>query len=322
MQQYTVAIVVSIFLAILGYMAAVLWSGSEQTLTLLKSLSVNTWTILVVLSLGNYLLRYVRWEYYMANISDVSIPRLRHFLIYISGFALTVTPGKAGEALRSIYIKPYGIGFSKSISILFSERVVDFLSILLLSMLAASYFDNSSLWLAALASGIALLVLLPLIHSKKLWRSVYRLSRNFPEKIAKAVDHLISMVTSSSVLLKNRILYTGLLFAIVAWCLEGIGFYILLRTLDVECSLSLAIGIYSIAILVGAVSFLPGGLGGTEATMILLMIAVGSEKSTAVAATLICRIVTLWFAVLLGFGAILYLANKGIVPVFTRIRNE
>ncbi len=52
--------------------------------------------------------------------------------------------------------------------------------------------------------------------------------------------------------------------------------------------------------LAGAVSFLPGGLGGAEAAMLTLLIYGGLELPEAAAVTLVIRITTLWFAVLLG----------------------
>ncbi len=78
----------------------------------------------------------------------------------------------------------------------------------------------------------------------------------------------------------------------------------ILQKLGVNTSAGLAIGIYSVSVLAGAVSFIPGGLGSTEAVMVLLLTLVGADASTAVAATLICRFATLWFAVIIGAAAL------------------
>ena len=76
----------------------------------------------------------------------------------------------------------------------------------------------------------------------------------------------------------------------------------------------MAVSIYGIAVLVGALSFLPGGLGSTELVMGLLLVSLGVDKPVAVAATLICRIATLWFAVFIGVGVAGVLAMKGVSP--------
>ena len=58
--------------------------------------------------------------------------------------------------------------------------------------------------------------------------------------------------------------------------------------------------------LAGALSFLPGGLVVTEASMVLLLVraAGGLDEPAAVAATILIRPCTLWFAVLLGLVAL------------------
>jgi uncharacterized protein (TIRG00374 family) len=61
-----------------------------------------------------------------------------------------------------------------------------------------------------------------------------------------------------------------------------------------------AIGIYAIAVLAGAVSLLPGGLGSTETVMVALLAAQGFALTEAIVVTLVCRLVTLWLAI--GFG--------------------
>lgn len=76
------------------------------------------------------------------------------------------------------------------------------------------------------------------------------------------------------------------------------------REVGVRISVETGIGIYAIAVLAGALLFLPGGLGSTEAVMCVLLVAFGADSPAAVAITLLCRIATLWFAVALGGVAV------------------
>jgi uncharacterized protein (TIRG00374 family) len=67
-----------------------------------------------------------------------------------------------------------------------------------------------------------------------------------------------------------------------------------------------ALGIYALAVLAGSAAFfLPAGLGGMELVMTTLLVAQGAPLRVAVVATLLCRIATLWFAVLIGMAAAL-----------------
>jgi uncharacterized protein (TIRG00374 family) len=52
--------------------------------------------------------------------------------------------------------------------------------------------------------------------------------------------------------------------------------------------------------LAGAISFMPGGLGGAEAVMVALLMWKGMAGADAVAATVLIRLATLWFAVAIG----------------------
>jgi uncharacterized protein (TIRG00374 family) len=62
----------------------------------------------------------------------------------------------------------------------------------------------------------------------------------------------------------------------------------------------------------GALSFLPGGLGVTEAGMLAMLgeLATGCGRSVAAAATFVTRLCTLWFAVLVGIAALLIFARQ------------
>ena len=99
--------------------------------------------------------------------------------------------------------------------------------------------------------------------------------------------------------------------SLIAWCAEGLAFYYILVLLEIVVTPWLGIGIYAISILVGAISFIPGGLGSTEAVMGLLLIVIGASQADAVTATVICRMTTLWFAVGIGFIVLIWLEISG-----------
>jgi uncharacterized protein (TIRG00374 family) len=69
-------------------------------------------------------------------------------------------------------------------------------------------------------------------------------------------------------------------------------------------SLGDAVFVYAAGTLVGSVSFLPGGLGGTEAVIIALLGALGVPVPAATAIAFIVRLATLWLAVLVGLATL------------------
>jgi uncharacterized protein (TIRG00374 family) len=89
-----------------------------------------------------------------------------------------------------------------------------------------------------------------------------------------------------------------------AWSAEGLGLYYVANWMGGEVSLVEGAFIYAFSMLVAALSFLPGGLGGAEVTMIGLLLLNGMDEAQAVACTLFIRLATLWFAVALGLLAL------------------
>jgi uncharacterized protein (TIRG00374 family) len=84
--------------------------------------------------------------------------------------------------------------------------------------------------------------------------------------------------------------------------LQGLAPAIVLNDMGVSLGLANSVFVFALATLVGGASFLPGGLGGFEATMIALLSAMDIPLSTALAATLVLRLTTLWFGVALGLA--------------------
>ncbi|MFY7867368.1 lysylphosphatidylglycerol synthase domain-containing protein, partial [Roseateles sp.] len=70
-------------------------------------------------------------------------------------------------------------------------------------------------------------------------------------------------------------------------------------------------GIFGAAVLGGALTFLPGGLGGTELLMLTLLTTAGLQASSAAAATAVCRLATLWFGFFLGLSVLPLLGALG-----------
>jgi uncharacterized protein (TIRG00374 family) len=92
--------------------------------------------------------------------------------------------------------------------------------------------------------------------------------------------------------------------SLVAWGAEAFAFHLMLDWLGLQVDVAFAVFVYAAAMLAGALSFLPGGLGGAEATMVSLLLWLGQPQAPAVAATVLIRLTTLWFAVVLGLLAL------------------
>ncbi|ADI15811.1 lysylphosphatidylglycerol synthase transmembrane domain-containing protein [Truepera radiovictrix] len=277
--------------AMLGYAALTLWSGAAETAAAMRRLGLSGALLALLLALANYALRFGRWQLYLAHLgAPVALrPSLR---AYLASFTFTATPGKVGEAVRAIYLKPHGVPYAASLSALFVERLIDLAAMLLLAALGVLHFGRYAP-LVALPLGAVLGIVL-------LFRSTRFRRWARAQRVLARAEGVLSALEATAALSRGRPLVVGALLSLVGWGLEALALHVILLALGFELPLTASLGIYGLAVAVGALSFLPGGLGGMEATMILLLSLSGVGVADAGAVTLLLRFATLWFAVLIG----------------------
>jgi len=262
-----------------------------------------------VFSLVNYALRYLRWIFLLRHLGD-RFPFIDGMICYFGGFALTTTPGKAGEAIRSIYFhRRYQTPSAHTLAAFLTERASDALASIILAIIAIYTFKDMR-WLGA-GFTVAIFVVVLMINKPTLLMKVIGNIRHIKSKVIQSVvDQIPIFLARTSSLLSIKMLGIGIMIALVSWSAEGYGFSWLAHRLGGEASTLLYISIFAIAMIAGAVTFLPGGLGGTEAVMYILLKLTGMGDSEAWTTTLICRLATLWFAVMLGVISLIWLENN------------
>jgi len=82
-----------------------------------------------------------------------------------------------------------------------------------------------------------------------------------PARLGKLASHSIEIVLHSGRCFSLPMLLYGITLGLVAWGAEGLAFYYIMHALGSDLSLPTALFIYAFSMLVGALSFLPGGLG-------------------------------------------------------------
>lgn len=293
---------------VFAYMGAALATDSGRLLEALRQLGALGTGLVLLLSLINYLLRFRRWSLYVDRFGH-RVPARRHLLYYLCGFAFTVSPAKAGEAVRSVYLREHGVSYPESIAALFVERLLDLLAMALLASLVV--LDQPVYWPVLAAALAATIGLLLVVGQPALPRWLGKLALRRKPRLAGVLNAAASLLHASQRTLKPRPLVTGLLLGLVAWGAEGLGFQLICRGLDFDLTAMAATGIYAIAALAGgAAFFMPGGIGGMEVVMTTLLVARGAPLPVAVIATLLCRLATLWFAVLIGLVAATILETR------------
>lgn len=256
------------------------------------------------LALLNYFLRFVRWSLYL-NKAEISLKRGLSAKIFLSGFALSVTPGKLGELVKCYLIREYeSVPIAKSAPLVVGERVTDLTALLVLGLVGVATYqvaqDMMIVGIVLVSTGLLVLA----------WPALATFCIRIitsPKRVRGLRAPLLEFYRGLGDLVRPWPLFWATGLGIVAWLAECIGFALILSAFPgTDIPLGLAILIYAATTVAGALSFLPGGLLVTEAAMTLLLVeaARGVDEPTAVAATLLIRLATLWFAVIIGLIAL------------------
>jgi uncharacterized protein (TIRG00374 family) len=292
------------------YVGFSIWANAREVGHALERFWWRAAALACGLAAANYAVRWARWEYYLRRLG-LRIATRDSVLVFLAGFALTVTPGKLGEAVKALLLRQsHGIPAARTAPIVVAERITDLIGLLLLTLVGVFSFhvDRRFLVAGALCVGMGLAVIGNRTLATLLLATVERV-RPLARFVPKAREFL---ATAAELLRPGPLLVTTAL-ATVSWFFECLAFWVVVRGFPgAGLGLHAATFIYASMTIAGALSFLPGGLGITEAGMLALLTTFGSgiNRGTAAAATFVTRATTLWFAVALGLGAMTLYARR------------
>lgn len=306
-----------VLFGVVVYAAFALWADGPGIARSMKGFPLRWIAAACGLSTLNYCVRFLRWERYRA-ILGIRMPAIVSFRIYLAGLALTVTPGKMGEAFRSVLIRRQdGTPIARSAPMVVAERFTDLLGFLLLVAVGGIASQPDYLWVfwGTLALCAVLLVL---VGSRKAGEAGVALWARLPW-VGSFAEHARSALESSRELLRFQELFLPTLLSTVGWGLECCAFYLIAEALvPGAVDLEFATFTFALSAIVGAVLIVfPGGLGVTEASMGGLLtarfeafgLASSAAAAQALSATFLIRLCTLWWAVVLG-GAALFVHGR------------
>ncbi len=300
-------VLLSVALGAAVYLALCLYADLPAVRRALADFPWIVFAGVLALSFLNYSIRFLKWERYRGTLG-VSLSPADSFRVYLSGFALSVTPGKMGEVVKSVLLKrETGASISATAPIVVAERFTDLLGYLLLmilgylghGLLGATALDRG--WLAVFATALVLLVVLLLLATSERAESVAAaIVRRLPI-VGPYAPKIEAAFASSRILLAPRRLLFPTGISVLSWGCECVGFHLVARAFGAQTDLGLSTFAYAFAAIFGAISMVPGGLGLTDGSLgYLLDHQMGLDRSAAAAATMVIRTGTLWFAVGLG----------------------
>ena len=253
----------------------------------------------------SYIGRFVRWLYYL-RVLNVSVPLKENAAIFAAGLSMTISPGKLGEVLKSVFVRQVvRTPVARTAPTVIAERVTDGTGMVLWGLLGALAFSfGPGVLLVFLAFTVFGIVVL---RSKRLSLLAERVLVKVPV-LNRFAPYLGDFHGATSELLGVRALIVGSIVSFVSWGFEITAVYLCAVGIGAEVPFLMVVFIFAVSSIVGVASMLPGGIGSAEAFLAGQFIALaGLASGLAAALTIVIRLATLWFAIALGVAGLLTL---------------
>jgi uncharacterized protein (TIRG00374 family) len=291
-------LIVALALGVAVYLLLVIISGFENLRATLESFNLALVPAILGLVLLSYVGRFFRWLYYL-RLLKVSIPLGINAAIFASGLSMTISPGKLGEVLKSVFVRQAaGAPVARTAPAVVAERATDGMGMVVWGFVGAFALGlgpgTMVVFLTVAAFGIAVL------RSRRLSLLAEQVLRKLP-LLSRLAPHLKDFHASSNELLATRPLVVGTMISFFSWGLECLGVYLCSLGLDAGMPFLLVVFVFATSSLIGVLSMLPGGIGAVEAGLaVQFRVLAGLSDGLAGALTLVIRLATLWFATLIG----------------------
>jgi len=253
-------------------------------------------------------IRFLRWRQLLAS-SGYPTPVGQGFLAYLAGFAFTASPGKAGELVRIRYFSHMGVPHAQVVAAFIVERILD----LLVLLIFASIIAGRAAGLGIACAFVAIIVTAVAVAATSRTCQMlppYLLRRWGLKTAARWARTLAKGLALSSQFLTIERLGPAFALGVLGWTVQCLGFAAVLVFLGLQIPWLTLFAIPPASMLIGAASMMPGGIGSTEAATVVLLTLFGAPLDAAVLAAITLRLGSIWFAMIVGFGAIIILEQS------------
>jgi len=296
-------VVWAIVAGVLLYVGGSVWAGADAVGEQLKTFAWSLYVVVLLLTLVNYGLRFVKWHY-LLRVLHVDIGWRANATIFVAGLSMVISPGKAGELLKPYLVsKRTRTPMATTLPALIAERLTDGIAMVILAAFSIGTYAADQAWILWILAGTVAAGLLILAHQGLSLAILGGLAR-LP-LVGRVGHKLEELYRAMRACLAPVPFVATTLLSVVAWGAECVGYLLCFRGLGALApTLEASTFLYAFATVAGGA--MPGGLGVADGALVGGATTImGVSEPVAVAAALLVRVATLWFGVLLGALALL-----------------
>ena len=232
--------------------------------------------------------------------NGINIPFRKNILIWLSGSAMSATPGQLGALIKAQLIKTlYDIPITKTAPLVLVEKFYILTGAIIAGIIGIIILEiNFNLILFAIA---VLFVIFFLIY----YRPVFEYSLKKITKLKFFSKYSDNIIDSYEILRNSTgpsIASICITLSISYWIIISFSVYLTLLAFGIETTTFLkTISIYTSSVIIGVITFIPGGIGITEGSLVGFFTLEGIDVSIALILSVVIRLTTLWYSVSIGF---------------------
>ena len=292
-----------ILVAVVGIYAIFLFVSDYNIISeKISNFKINYLPLILFFVSASWIPLIIKWHFLLKN-SEVDVPLTKSIAVFFSGVAFEITPGQIGALIKSQILKTsYNIPRTKTVPIVIVEKVYDLIGAILASVIGIIIL-GMEIYLIAIAISVLAFIFFFMYHKPASELFFNRITKlKFFSKHIENISGFYEIVQKST---NVRAATICILLALAYWFMVSAAAYYTLISFDVNILDYLKVlAIYSTSTLLGAISFIPAGIGITEGSIAGLFTLNGIDVSTALILAVTIRIFTLWYSVSVGFIAL------------------
>ena len=295
--------IIIVIIAVVGLYATFLIASDINTISdKISSFKIEFLPLIILLVTSGWFVLFARWHLLLIN-SKIYIPKKNSLVIYLSGMALSIIPGRVGELIKSQILKTkFGIPRSKTAPIIILEQLYTLIGLIIVSFFGIWLFELGAYVIGFFTA--ALIFSLIVISSKKNFDKLIGVFKKI-----KITSKFVEPLSSSHDIIKKSmsgpIVFYATTLTVIFWLLEAISVYFILLSFGIDnLEFLMIIPTYATSLMLGVLSFLPMGLGVVEGSLTSFFSLQGIEVSLALTLVIVIRLFTRWYSVAIGFLAL------------------
>ena len=292
-----------VLVAVVGIYAIFLFISDYNIISeKISNFKINYLPLILFFVSASWIPLIIKWHFLLKN-SEVDIPLTKSIAVWFAGVAFEITPGHVGVLMKSQILKTsFNISRTKTVPIIIVEKAYELIGALLASIIGIIVLGMEFYLIIIAISGLVVIFFF-MYHKPASELFFNRITKlKFFSKYVENISEFYEIVKKST---NVKVATICILLALTYWFMVSAAAYYTLIAFDVNILDYLKVlAIYTTSSLLGAISFIPGGIGVTEGSIAGLFTLNGIDVSTALILSVMIRIFTLWYSVGVGFIAL------------------